>query len=202
MPAVKPQIGLLFLRSRGLLSQGSFVVVSALTAAFAVAELDGVPLSAARSVLRLSWLACLPGVMVAGFAAPPGDMELRAPRRPLARWRLVWFGGLLLIPVALCLAFHPGQARLEGVWFIRNHAFMLSLSMLAARLLRPAAAWLPGTWYLLLCWFLGTKDGFGTPWWWALPGQGPYEPVAGAVTIAMTLAAAWCTASAPARTGD
>ncbi len=196
---MSPHLGLLFLRSRGLVAHGAFLVVSALAAAFAVAELDGVPLSAARSVLRLSWLACLPGVMVAGFAAPPGDAELRAPRRPLAWWRLGWFGALLLVPVALCLVFHPEAASLEGVWFARNHAFMLSLSLLAAQVLRPSAAWLPGTWYLLVCWFLGTKDGLGTPWWWALPGYGPYDPAAGAITVVMTLGAAWTTVARPAR---
>ncbi len=190
-----------FLRSRGLVAHGVFLAATVVAALWGGVELDGVPLSTTRAAVRLVWLACVPGVLVAGFAAPPGDLEDRAPRRPMGWWRLTWFAGLLAVPTAIVLALRPEGVAVEGLWFVRNHALMVSLSLLSAQVLRPAAAWLPGTCYLLLCWFLGTHDAEGTPWWWALPAHLPYAPVAGAITVATTVAAGVVTFRAPARTG-
>lgn len=162
----------LFVWSRGPWQQVAYLVISFIVGLFAVAELQGVPLSEDRTVIRLVWLSCVPGVIAAGLLAPCGTAEEVLPRRPVGVIRLGWVLGVTVLPILLQILGQGLSGELDPtttLWFSRNHLFMLGMSLIASRYLIAAASWVPGCVYLLLCWFLGTSDNAGTPWWWAFP---------------------------------
>ncbi|MDR1441226.1 MAG: hypothetical protein LBJ02_02375 [Bifidobacteriaceae bacterium] len=191
-----------FLASRGWVAQGAFVLVTLVVAVLAVPELHGVPFSQDRSVFRLVWLSCVPGALASGFLAPPGEIECSFPVRPLGLVRFRWVVSLALFPVAVHAA---AQVMLGGfqpwvsAWFLRNHLLMLSISLIAGSVAWPSVAWAPSCVYVLVCWFLGTRDAFGGAWWWAVPNHLPDRPVGWVLAV---VAFGWAAArqlSKPAR---
>lgn len=184
----------LFVRSRGPWQQMVYVVASFIAGLFAVVQLQGVPLAEDRTVIRLVWLSCVPGMLAAGLLSPCGTVEEVLPRRPVGAIRLGWVLGVALLPILFQVL---GQGLLgrsdliQTSWFSRNHLFMLGVSLVASRYLIAAAAWVPGCLYLLLCWFLGTSDNAGTPRWWALPHYLPDLVVPWILTGAVFGVGAW-----------
>jgi hypothetical protein len=181
--AARPLV-LLFLASRGWLGQAVFLVTVLVVAVLAVPDLEGVPFVSDRSVFRLVWVSCVPGVVVAGFLAPPGDVERSFPIRPAGIVRLAWVLSLALLPGcmhALTQLLIGTYDPLISAWFLRNHVLMLAIGLITSTRVTPSATWLPGCLYLLLCWFLGAKDSVGASWWWALPNHLPEDPWAGVI---------------------
>lgn len=166
----------LLLRSRGLPAQVLYLAVSVAVAILAVPELDGVPLLDNRAVFRLVWLSCIPGVLATAFLAPPGPLEECLPGRPLGAIRAGWVLMLALLPPlfhALTQGLAPSPEPGWSWWFLRNHLLFLMLGVTVSAFLPGRSAWLPGSLYLLLCWFAGTRDAIATPRAWAVPNQPP-----------------------------
>lgn len=186
-----------FLATRGWGGQAAFLAAS-LAALLARPDVQEVPLAQNRTTFLLVWLSCAPGALAAGFMAPSSEREASFPGRPVGLLRAMWFVGLALLPSVVHVL---GQAA-GGIdpwvtwWYFRNHLLFLGIAGVASWMCVPAVAWIPGCGYLLVCWFLGTKDAMATPWWWALPNHLPDEPMAAVVAVGL-----WVTALALQRVG-
>ncbi len=195
----------LFLQSRGHWQQVVFILVSLVAAVFAVADLQRIPLDENRNIFQLAWLSCIPAVFAANLLAPPGQLEKSLPRYPVGIFRVSYAAILALFPVithviaqVILGSFDP----LYGLWFARNHFLMLGLALLVTKFAPPVFAWIPGSFYLLLCWFLGTKDIVGNPWWWALPNYYPNSILVLVLAVLLlAIGIAWQYPSA-SKTGD